>query len=76
MSELIGLIKISKSDAEYMRKYVGEKYVKKSYSKHPTYYLVEERDETVYNRKTKKYEIVKYGALSLYKKYRNSLIVK
>lgn len=26
-----------------MRKLIGEKYVKKSYSKHPSYYLVEDQ---------------------------------
>ena len=35
------MLKITKQEAFQMRKTLGEKYVKKSYSKHPSYYLVE-----------------------------------
>lgn len=70
------MIRISKEEAFAMRKIVGEQYVKKSYSKHPTYYLVEEHDEYRFNPKTKKKEVVRYGALSLYKQYCESKIVK
>lgn len=70
------LVKISKSDAFAMRKLVGEEYVKKSHSKHPTYYLVEEHDEYQFNKNTGKKELVKYGTLTRYKQYRESLIKK
>lgn len=49
-------------------------FVKKTYSGSPTYYLVEEPDTYRYNRKTRKNDIVKYGALSVYKQYRESLV--
>ena len=35
------MLKITKQEAFQMRKILGEEYVKKSYSKHPSYYLVE-----------------------------------
>ena len=59
-----------------MRELVGEEYVKKSHSKHPTYYLVEEHDEYEFNRKTGRKELVRVGALTRYKQYRESLIKK
>lgn len=70
----IYLIKISKSDAIYMRNNGYGEFVKKTYSKHPTYFLVEEQDTYEYNRKTRRRDIVKYGALSVYRQYRKSLI--
>ena len=38
------MIKISKQEAFDMRKICGQEAVKKSYSKHPTYYLVESKE--------------------------------
>jgi len=35
------MLKITKSEAFIMRKELGETAVKKTYSKHPSYYLVE-----------------------------------
>ena len=43
--KVIPIIKITKKEAFEMRKVLGEENVKKTYSKHPTYYLV----ETKYN---------------------------
>lgn len=72
----IYLIKISRNDASYMRKAGYEYFVKKSYSGHSTYYLVEEKDTYEYNPKTHKRELVKRGALYVYRRYRNSIIVR
>lgn len=67
------IIKISKSDAKYMREQGYGQYVKKSHSKHPTYYLVEEPDVTVYNKNARRRDIAKYGALSVYKMHRKEI---
>lgn len=37
------MVKITKQEAFYMRDIVGNEYIKKTYSKHPTYYLVEDK---------------------------------
>lgn len=50
--------------------------VKKSQSKHPTYYLVEESDTYGYDRKNRKRYVSKKGALSFYNEYRKSLLEK
>lgn len=42
-----------------MRELVGEKYVKKSYSRHPSYYLVEDRIAMSVLKKYRKSHIVR-----------------
>jgi hypothetical protein len=37
------MIKITKTEAFAMREICGQQAVKKTYSKHPTYYLVEDK---------------------------------
>lgn len=71
---MIDIIKISKDDAFYMRENGYNEAVKKSKSKHPTYYLVEESDTYRYDKHTRKRYIIKYGALSFYRKYRKSML--
>lgn len=41
--KVLFILKITKTEAFAMRKLLGEKNVKKSYSKHPTYFLIESR---------------------------------
>lgn len=48
--------------------------VKKSKSKHPTYYLVEETNSYGYDKKTRKRYITHKGALNFYYDYRKSLL--
>lgn len=59
-----------------MRKNGYGEFVKKSHSKHPTYYLVEDPDTYGYDGKTRKKYVVKHGALNFYYDYRNSLLKK
>ena len=40
----ITIVIITKNEAFEMRKLLGDENVKKSYSKHPTYYLIESRN--------------------------------
>ena len=58
-----------------MRNEGYEDFVKKTYSKHPTYYLVEERND-VYrkNPKTGKRELFRLSALNKLEKYRRDII--
>lgn len=72
--EMIDIIKISKEDAFYMRKNGYGEHVKKSKSKHPTYYLVEEPDTYRYDRKTHKRYVVHKGALNFYYDYRKAML--
>lgn len=71
--EGIFIIKITKNDAFYMRKHGYTEFVKKSKTKHPTYYLVEEPDVYGYDKRNHKRYIKKKGALSFYYGYRNEL---
>lgn len=68
------IIKITKKDAFYLRKHGYAESVKKSKSKHPTYYLVEEPDVYGYDKKNRKRYVSKQGALSFYYEYRKSLL--
>ena len=70
------MIKITKNDAFAMRELGFGYAVKRTYSKHPTYYLVEEPDTEVWDKKKKEYVVVKNGALSSYYFYKNSIIQK
>lgn len=74
MKEGIFIIKITKDDAFYMRKHGYAESVKKSKSKHPTYYLVEEPDVYGYDKKNHKRYVKKKGALSFYYRYRKELV--
>lgn len=42
-----------------MRKLIGEEYVKKSYSRHPSYYLVEDKKAVTTLKKYQKSKIAK-----------------
>lgn len=53
------LITISKQEAFEMRKILGMENVRKSYSSHPTYYLVETRNNLRALDKYRKSKIVK-----------------
>lgn len=70
------MIKISKKEAEFMRKNGYEEFVKHTYSKHKKYYLVEEKDN-VYKYDPKKGRRVLYrlSALNMLEKYRKSIMV-
>ena len=59
-----------------MRKNGFHEFVKKSKSKHPTYYLVEEHDVCRYNKKLHKRVVIKQGALSFYRRHLNNITVK
>lgn len=72
----IFIIKITKDDAFYMRKHGYAESVKKSKSKHPTYYLVEEPNVYGYDKENHKRYVKKKGALSFYYEYRKKLIKK
>lgn len=72
---MINIIKISKEDAFYMRRHGYSEAVKKSKSKHPTYYLVEEPDNYRYDKETHKRYVSRQGALSFYRNYRKSMLM-
>ena len=59
-----------------MRKNGFEEFVKKSKSKHPTYYLVEEYDVCRYDKKLHKRVVIKKGALSFYRRHLKNITVK
>jgi hypothetical protein len=68
------LIKISKKEAEFMRKNGYEEFVKHSFSKHKTYYLVEEQNDVYkYNSSIGKRTLERLSALNMLKKYRRSI---
>ena len=68
------MIKITKKEAEFMRANGYDEFVKHSYSKHKTYYLVEEQNNVYkYNQSKGKYTLVRLSALNMLKKYRKSL---
>ena len=71
------MIKISRKEAEYMRKNGYDEFVKHSYSKHKTYYLVEEQANVYkYDQSKGKRILVRLSALNMLNKYRESLIKK
>ena len=57
-----------------MRKHGYSEAVKKSKSKHPTYYLVEEPDSYRYDKETHKRYVSRRGALNFYYDYRKSML--
>jgi len=59
-----------------MRKNGYGEHVKKSKSKHPTYYLVEDKDVFRYDRETGKRFVTHTGALSFYYRYRKNMLKK
>ena len=68
------MIKISKKEAEFMRENGYDEFVKHSYSKHKTYYLVEEQNDVYrYDPKKGKRALIRLSALNMLKKYRNSV---
>lgn len=68
------MIKISKKEAEFMRKNGYDEFVKHSYSKHKTYYLVEEQNDVYkYNPSKGKRTLERLSALNMLKKYRRSI---
>ena len=58
-SEWVTIVKLTKSEAFKMRELLGSENVKKTYSKHPTYYLVESRRNIKCLEKFRKEHIVK-----------------
>lgn len=66
------MIIITKAEAKWMREHDFGYCVKKSYSKHPTYYLVEEQDDVQYDRELKRNIVTREGALTVLHKYRES----
>ena len=68
------MIKISKKEAFMLRENGYGEFVKKSRSKHPTYYCVEDKNDTYkYDKALKKKVLIKLGALNMLKKYRKSI---
>lgn len=53
------MIKVSKREAFDLRKLIGEKYIKKSYSKHPSYYMVESERNLAALEEYRKSKIIK-----------------
>ena len=67
------MIIITQTEANKMRE-LGYGYaVKKTWSGHKKYYLVEEKDTYRFNKKTKHDEIIRIGALSALMNYRESI---
>lgn len=70
------MIKISKQEAFYMRNMGFEEFVKKSFSKSPTYFLVEETEDVYkWNKYLKQKELVRLSAMNVLKLYRQSHII-
>ena len=70
------LIKITKNEAMFMRKNGYEEFVKHTFSKHKTYYLVEEKmDVYKYDPKKGKRVLSRLSALNMLDKYRKSIRV-
>lgn len=70
------MIKISKREAFYMRNMGFEEFVKKSFSKSPTYFLVEETEDVYkWNKYLKQKELVRLSAMNVLKLYRQSHII-
>ena len=68
------MIKITKKEAFMLREEGYEEFVKKSHSKHPTYYCVEDKNDIYkYDKALKKKVLVRLGALNMLKKYRESI---
>ena len=67
------MIKITKKEAFMLREKGYEEFVKKSHTKHPKYYCVEEQNVYKYDPKKEEYVLVRLGALNMLKKYRKSI---
>lgn len=68
------MIKISKKEAFMLREEGYDEFVKKSRSKHPTYYCVEDKNDVYrYDKALRKKVLVRLGALNMLKKYRESI---
>lgn len=68
------MIKISKREAEIMRNEGYDEFVKHTFTKHKTYYLVEEKNDVYkYDPKKGKRVLVRLSALNMLKKYRKSV---
>lgn len=68
------MIKITKKEAFMLREKGYGEFVKKSHSKHPTYYCVEDKNDIYkYDKALKKKVLVKLGALNMLNKYRESI---
>lgn len=71
------MIKISKKEAEAMRKMGYKDCVKHTYGHHKHYFLVEEKDNIYeYDKRGKRVGIIRLGALNALEKYREERIVK
>ena len=71
------MITITKKEAEFLRENNYSDYVKKSFSKHPTYFLVEEtNDKYKKDYKTGKYKLVKLSPVHMLEKYRKDRIIE
>ena len=68
------MIKITKHEANYMRENGYDEFVKHTWTKNKTYYLVEERNDVYkYDPKKGKRTLVRLSALNMLKKYRKSI---
>ena len=68
------MIIITKREAEIMRKEGYSEFVKHTYTKHKTYYLVEEKNDVYrYDPKRGKRVLVRLSALNMLKEYRKSV---
>ena len=68
------MIIITKKEAEFMRKEGYEEFVKHTFTKSKTYYLVEEANNVYkYDSKRGKRVLVRLSALNMLKKYRKSI---
>ena len=69
------MVKITQNEAFEMRKMGYEEFVKHTYTKHKTYYLVEERDNVYkYDKSTKQKELIRLSALNALYQLRASKI--
>lgn len=65
------MVKISKKEALIMREKGYGEFVKKTFSKHPSYFLVEEKENIYrYERGTNKRRLVRLSALNMLEKIR------
>ncbi len=70
------MIKLTKEEAFKLRDEGYSDFVKKSHSKHPTYYLVEEKNDVYkYSSKEGKRVLVRLSALNMLEKYRKSKMI-
>lgn len=71
------LVKISKSEAFILRQKGYDEFVKKTYSKHPSYFLVEEKENIYkYERGTHKKQLVRLSALNMLEKIRKEKVIE